>query len=85
MEQYTKEQIHAMLQGLSIEELRSIQNEYRQRPTADKGYITACEIAIVEKQEEAEKKAFVDIVNRHKNAPDGAATPSQGNETRQPN
>lgn len=31
---------------------------------------------------EAEEKAFIDIVNRHRKTPDGAATPSQGNETR---
>ena len=85
MEHYTDEEIHTMLLPLSIEALRNIQNEYRSRPTASRSFITACEIAIAEKQEESEEKVFVDIVNKHKNAPGSADTPPQGNETRQPN
>lgn len=84
MEHYTDEKIYDMLRSLSIEELRKVQSEYRNRPTASRSLITACEIAIAEKQEESEEKAFVDIVNRHKNTPGDAATPPQGNETRQP-
>lgn len=78
MEHYTDEKIHAMLQSRSVEELRNIQSEYRNRPTASRSYITACEIAIAEKQKESEEKAFIDIVNRHRKTPDGVAAPSQG-------
>ena len=50
---------------------------------ADKHFLTMCTMVIAEKEEQQNRSEFVKLVmEEKKNAPDSAATPSQGNGTR---
>lgn len=85
MEQYTDEQIHGMLMQLSVDEIKEVADLYKIAYPHNRHYQTLCSIALGIKFDTNQQQAFVDLIQKVKSAPDSAATPSQGNETRQPN
>lgn len=65
------------LAGLSIEDVMTLRDEHRE----DHTFWVLCNMAISEKKDiirEAEMEGYIDELLAKKNAPDGAATPSQG-------
>ncbi len=82
MVQYTDEQIHGMLMQLSVEELQELDRQFKIAYPHDRHYSAMCSIAIGIKNANDKQQIFVDLIQKVKSAPDGAATPSQGNETR---
>lgn len=82
MEQYTDEQLHAMLMELSVEEIQELELQFKKEYPNDRHYVTLCSIAVAIKTATDKQQAFVNLIQRMKNAPDGVGAPSQGNETR---
>ncbi len=76
---YNKKLVTIFTSNLSIEELK-IDERISDRINARSIILKLPAVSIREQQNEREKKMF--LSNVMKNAPDGAATPSQGNETR---
>ena len=84
MEKMTDEEIARELSSMSADQVRNIQKQYGKMFHEDKHFLTMCTIAIAEKEEEKNRSEFVKLLlEEKKNAPDSAATPSQGNGTRQ--
>ena len=81
MEKMTDEEIIRELSAMSVKRIRNIQKRYEKMFPADKHFLT---MVIAEKEEQQNRSEFVKLVmEEKKNAPDSAATPSQGNGTRQ--
>ncbi|HCW40033.1 MAG TPA: hypothetical protein DGE56_04520 [Lachnospiraceae bacterium] len=84
MEKMTDEEIIRELSAMSVKQIRNIQKRYEKIFPADKHFLTMCTMVIAEKEEQQNRSEFVKLVmEEKKNAPDSAATPSQGNGTRQ--
>ena len=84
MEKMTDEEIARELSSMSADQVRNIQKQYGKMFPEDKHFLTMCTIAIAEKEEEKNRSEFVKLLlEEKKNAPDSAATPAQGNGTRQ--
>lgn len=76
------EYILKQLSELTLEEIETAKKRYKKLYPDDRKYVALCEIARNRKMAEARRDDFMDILVELKNAPDGAGTPSQGNETR---
>lgn len=70
------------LAKLSIAEIEEVKKRYKAMYPDDRRYCTLCEIARSRKLSDVRRNDFMRVLAELKNAPDGAATPSQGNETR---
>ena len=70
------------LSKLTLEEIEAVKKRYKAIYPDDRSYCALCEIARNKKIADMRKDDFLRILEELKNAPDGAATPSQGNETR---
>lgn len=70
------------LAKLTIAEIEEVKKRYKAMYPDDRRYCALCEIARNRKLSDIRRKDFMRVLAELKNAPDGAATPSQGNETR---
>ena len=70
------------LAKLSIAEIEEVKKRYKAMYPDDRRYCRLCEIARNRKLSDVRKNDFMRVLAELKNAPDGAGTPSQGNETR---
>lgn len=69
------------LAKLSIAEIEAVKKRYKAMYPDDRRYCGLCEIARNKKLADMRKDDFMRVLAELKNAPDGAATPSQGNVT----
>ena len=70
------------LSKLTLAEIEAVKKKYKAMYPDDRRYCALCEIARNKKLSDVRRYDFMRILEELKNAPDGAATPSQGNETR---
>lgn len=70
------------LDELTIEQIQEVEETFKKKYPYRSYYRYLCGQAIEKKREQSVRSDFMDIVKSIKNAPDGAGTPSQGNETR---
>lgn len=75
------EYILKQLSELTLEEIETVKKRYKKLYPDDRKYVTLCEIARNRKLSKTRRDDFMYILAGMKNAPDGAATPSQGNVT----
>lgn len=66
------------LAKLTIAEIEEVKKRYKAMYPDDRSYCTLCEIARNKKLSDIRRKDFMRVLAELKNAPDGAATPSQG-------
>ncbi len=69
------------LAKLTIAEIEAVKKRYKAMYPDDHTYCTLCEIARNKKLSDVRRNDFMRVLAELKNAPDGAATPSQGNVT----
>lgn len=76
------------LKALSVPEIERLRDDYQRAHPKEVKCVYLCNEVIKDKQEKESTADFERMLKdalAKKNAPDGAGTPSQGNETRQPN
>ena len=66
------------LAKLTIAEIEEVKKRYKAMYPDDRRYCALCEIARNKKLSDIRKNDFMRVLAELKNAPDGAATPSQG-------
>ena len=66
------------LAKLTIAEIEEVKKRYKAMYPDDRRYCALCEIARNRKLSDIRRKDFMRVLAELKNAPDGAATPSQG-------
>ena len=75
------DKITQRLKAMDIEDIITLRDDHKN----DHVFWVLCNSVISDKNEiirEAEMESYIDELEKRKNAPDGAATPSQGNVTR---